>query len=123
MVYFRIWRFILSSLALFHLPIHVLHLKQKDEGQRLLNCLPQTLRDMHMYVCERSRHWCALCEGRTVLGFQIRTQKFLVISDSLFSVFLRRFRRYFLISNFPLNMAPLDVIKIIYFLLIAWVKL
>jgi len=34
-VYFTIWRFILSSLALFHLPILVLHLKQKHEGQRL----------------------------------------------------------------------------------------
>jgi len=51
-VYYRIWRFILSSLALFLLPILVLHLKQKhEEGQRFLHCLLHTNTNRHAYVC------------------------------------------------------------------------
>jgi hypothetical protein len=55
-----------------------------------------------------------LCEGHTILIFQIRIQKFLVICDSLVSVILRLLRRTFLISTLVLDMAPTDI-KIIYF--------
>jgi hypothetical protein len=67
--------------------------------------------DMHMYVRKRSRHSWTLCEGLTIFVSQIRTQKFLLICESLLSVHLRLFREIFLISTFLLDMAPLDIIK------------
>ena len=81
-IYFRIFRFLLFFVILVrHLKLNM----KKDSVSCTVRCT-QPLSEMHMYVCEMSRHWCALCEGRTVLGFQIRTQKFLVICDSLMSV-------------------------------------
>ena len=68
-----------------------------------------------MYVCEKSRQLCTLCESRTILVFQIRTQKLHVFCVSLVSVILQLFSGIFLISTFPLDMAPIDIIKVICF--------
>jgi hypothetical protein len=47
--------------------------------------------------------------------FQFRAQKFLVLCESLVSVILRMSGGIFVMEKFSLDMAPFNIIKIIYF--------